>query len=127
MTQILQGIRVLEVAQWWFVPSAGAALRDWGAEIIKVEHPEEGDPQKRYAAVVTALDEAIGRVLDSLDNAKVTDNTFVFFYSDNGAFRLGRQGIDIGSNEPLREGGAERRLRLSPQALLTFRSPRKRH
>jgi crotonobetainyl-CoA:carnitine CoA-transferase CaiB-like acyl-CoA transferase len=46
MTQILQGIRVLEVAQWWFVPSAGAALRDWGAEIIKVEHPEEGDPQR---------------------------------------------------------------------------------
>lgn len=46
MTQILQGIRVLEVAQWWFVPSAGAALRDWGAEIIKVEHPEVGDPQR---------------------------------------------------------------------------------
>lgn len=46
MTQILQGIRVLEVAQWWFVPSAGAALRDWGAEIIKVEHPDVGDPQR---------------------------------------------------------------------------------
>ena len=46
MTQILSGIRVLEVAQWWFVPSAGAALRDWGAEIIKVEDPERGDPQR---------------------------------------------------------------------------------
>ena len=41
----LEGIRVLEVAQWWFVPSAGAILADWGAEVIKIEHPETGDPQ----------------------------------------------------------------------------------
>lgn len=46
MTRIMTGVRVLEVAQWWFVPSAGAALRDWGAEIIKVEHPTQGDPQR---------------------------------------------------------------------------------
>ena len=46
MTQIMSGVRILEVAQWWFVPSAGAALRDWGAEIIKVEHPTQGDPQR---------------------------------------------------------------------------------
>ena len=31
MEQPLAGIRVLEVAQWWFVPSAGAVLADWGA------------------------------------------------------------------------------------------------
>ena len=42
----LEGIRVLEVAQWWFVPSAGAILSDWGAEVIKIEHPETGDPQR---------------------------------------------------------------------------------
>ena len=35
----------------------------------------------------------------------MADNTFVFFMSDNGAFRLGRKGLDIGSNEPLRHGG----------------------
>ncbi len=46
MSKPLEGIRVLEVAQWWFVPSAGALLSDWGAEIIKVEHPEVGDPQR---------------------------------------------------------------------------------
>jgi hypothetical protein len=34
VTQILQGFRVLEVAQWWFVPSARAARRDWGVEIM---------------------------------------------------------------------------------------------
>jgi crotonobetainyl-CoA:carnitine CoA-transferase CaiB-like acyl-CoA transferase len=46
MSKPLEGVRVLEVAQWWFVPSAGALLSDWGAEVIKVEHPEVGDPQR---------------------------------------------------------------------------------
>ena len=67
--------------------------------------PDESDPQQRYYAVVTALDEAIGSVLDALDTAGATENTFVFFYSDNGAFRLGRDGLDVGSNFPLRHGG----------------------
>ncbi len=42
----LQGIRVLEVASWTFVPAAGAILADWGADVIKIEHPETGDPQR---------------------------------------------------------------------------------
>ena len=42
----MSGIRVLEVAQWWFVPAAGAVLADWGADVIKVEHPVSGDPQR---------------------------------------------------------------------------------
>jgi crotonobetainyl-CoA:carnitine CoA-transferase CaiB-like acyl-CoA transferase len=46
MEQILAGIRVVEVAQWWFVPSAGAVLADWGADVIKIEHPVTGDPQR---------------------------------------------------------------------------------
>jgi len=46
MERALEGIRVVEVAQWWFVPSAGAVLADWGADVIKVEHPVTGDPQR---------------------------------------------------------------------------------
>ncbi len=67
--------------------------------------PDETDPEKRYAAVVTALDTAIGRVLAAVDDAGHAGNTFVFFMSDNGAFRLGREGLDVGSNLPLRQGG----------------------
>ena len=44
MATVLDGVRVLEVADWGFVPSAAAALGDWGAEVIKVEHPRFGDP-----------------------------------------------------------------------------------
>lgn len=46
MQQILAGIRLIEVADWGFVPSAGTALGDWGADIIKIEHPVRGDPMR---------------------------------------------------------------------------------
>lgn len=42
----LEGIRVLEVAMYGFVPSAGAVLAEWGAEVAKVEHAVTGDPQR---------------------------------------------------------------------------------
>lgn len=42
----LAGIRVLEVAMYGFVPSAGAVLADWGADVVKVEHAVNGDPQR---------------------------------------------------------------------------------
>lgn len=42
----LEGIRVLEVAMYGFVPSAGAVLADWGADVVKVEHAVRGDPQR---------------------------------------------------------------------------------
>jgi formyl-CoA transferase len=45
MTLPLEGVRVLEVAAWTFVPGAGAALADLGADVIKVE-PPTGDPQR---------------------------------------------------------------------------------
>lgn len=67
--------------------------------------PDEPDPKRRYDAVVYALDEAIGRVLDAVDESEQRENTFVFFMSDNGAFRLNREGIDVGINDPLRSGG----------------------
>jgi crotonobetainyl-CoA:carnitine CoA-transferase CaiB-like acyl-CoA transferase len=41
----LEGVRVVEVANWTFVPAAGAVLSDLGADVIKVESPT-GDPQR---------------------------------------------------------------------------------
>lgn len=46
MTQVMKGIRMLEVAQFTFVPAAGAVLTDWGADVIKIEHPVRGDAQR---------------------------------------------------------------------------------
>jgi crotonobetainyl-CoA:carnitine CoA-transferase CaiB-like acyl-CoA transferase len=41
--RVLEGVKVLEVSAWAFVPSAGAVLADWGADVVKIE-PPTGDP-----------------------------------------------------------------------------------
>ena len=46
MSGPLAGVRILEVAMYGFVPSCGAVLGEWGAEVIKVEHAVTGDPQR---------------------------------------------------------------------------------
>jgi arylsulfatase A-like enzyme len=77
---------------------------DWAFQVYGLS-PKEPDPARRYRAVVTALDAGIGQVLETLKALKIEEKTLVFFYSDNGAFCLGREGLDVGSNFPLREGG----------------------
>lgn len=52
-----------------------------------------------YAAVVNAMDDAMGRILAALDQQGLRDNTLVLFFSDNGGDR--REG---GNNDPLRAG-----------------------
>ncbi|XCI59956.1 CoA transferase [Mycolicibacterium parafortuitum] len=58
---MLSGVRVLEVAAWTFVPSAGAVLAEWGAEVIKVEPRDGGDPQ-RGLVTMGIVDEGGGSV-----------------------------------------------------------------
>ena len=57
-----------------------------------------------YAAVVDAMDQAIGRVLDTLDEEGLADNTIVLFFSDNGGAAYSYGGAD---NAPLRGGKGE--------------------
>ena len=44
----MEGVRVVEVAQFTYVPAAGAVLADWGADVIKVEHAVTGDAQRGF-------------------------------------------------------------------------------
>lgn len=50
-----------------------------------------------YCAMVDSMDQAIGKVLAALDEKKLVENTFVLFFSDNGALRWG-------DNKPWRSG-----------------------
>jgi len=50
MTAVMQGVRVLEVAEHTFVPAASALLADWGAEVVKIEHVERGDAMRGLAS-----------------------------------------------------------------------------
>jgi crotonobetainyl-CoA:carnitine CoA-transferase CaiB-like acyl-CoA transferase len=46
MYDVMQGVRVVEVADYTFVPAASMLLADWGADVIKVERTGGGDPAR---------------------------------------------------------------------------------
>jgi len=58
-------------------------------------YPQLDERQRACAAMVTAMDEGIGQILAALSAKGVADDTFILFFSDNGA------GIG-GDNAPLR-------------------------
>ena len=78
--------------------------------------PETGLPQQSptYAAMVHSLDDAVGSLIDALDEEGIADETIVIFYSDNGGnihcgleetAASGQKYITaITSNHPLRGG-----------------------
>ncbi len=57
--------------------------------------------RRTYAAMTIAMDDAVGRVLETLRKEGIEDNTLVFFLSDNG----GPTPQTTSSNAPLREIG----------------------
>ncbi|HEY8505834.1 MAG TPA: sulfatase-like hydrolase/transferase [Gemmataceae bacterium] len=62
--------------------------------------PGRSKRRLEYAAAITAMDDAVGAILDALDEHNLTENTLVIFFSDNG----GGGGSD---NAPLRGGKAQ--------------------
>ncbi|MCC6536663.1 MAG: sulfatase-like hydrolase/transferase, partial [Bryobacterales bacterium] len=81
----------------WQVPAKYLERHGWSAN--------EPDERRRYRAVLTALDDAIGRVLDQLESLRLRERTIVMLISDNGAFMLPGRGLEVASNAPLRGGG----------------------
>ncbi|MCA9193421.1 MAG: sulfatase-like hydrolase/transferase [Planctomycetales bacterium] len=81
----------------WQVPPRYLERYGWSAD--------DTDEKHRYQAVLTALDDAIGRVLRTLDDLELREQTLVILISDNGAFMLPGRGLEVASNKPLRDGG----------------------
>ncbi len=83
-----------------------------GALIAKFKDkpPVGGHHDPTYAAMIASVDESVGRVLQSLDELKLADNTVVIFATDNGGVGgYRREGIkkgagEITDNAPLRSG-----------------------
>jgi arylsulfatase A-like enzyme len=46
-------------------------------------------PRRQYAAMLTAMDDAVGKIVDAVEQAGVRDNTLFIFSSDNGGPRPG--------------------------------------
>lgn len=57
----------------------------------------ENEDRRIYAAMVHAMDRAVGKILNEMDACGITENTLVVFFSDNG-------GVRAGDNAPLRGG-----------------------
>lgn len=52
------------------------------------KYKDIADPDRRaYAAMITAMDDQIGRVIDALERRKMRDNALILFHSDNGGTR----------------------------------------
>jgi len=60
----------------------------------------ENERRRTYAAMVSAMDDGIGTVLDKLDELGIADNTLIFFLSDNG----GPEQDNASDNGVLRDG-----------------------
>lgn len=67
------------------------------------------DPKRRtYAAMVSAVDDGVGRILDKLAQLDIAENTLVFFLSDNGGpeqHNASDNGVLRGGKSDLFEGG----------------------
>ena len=64
-------------------------------KLIEADCPQNN---ATYAAMVHSLDENVGRIMDKLDELKLSKRTVVFFFSDNGGY------LGATSNVPLRKG-----------------------
>lgn len=106
MTAVMQGVRIVEVAEHTFVPSASALLADWGADVIKIEHVERGDAMRGLASSGIAV---------------VPKDVHVLFEHSNRGKRS--FGLDLTSDEGR---GILHRLVATADVFLTNKLPRVR-
>ena len=71
--------------------------------------PHIADPKRRtYAAMISAMDDGVGRVLAELDRQGIAEDTIVFFLSDNGGVVTTETGeTPVADNSPLRGGKSQ--------------------
>jgi arylsulfatase A-like enzyme len=83
----------------------------FNAAHVPMEAPEKylarfpgiADPRRRtYAAMVSAMDDAIGRTLTTLRDQKLEEKTLVIFLNDNGGPTMPSTTVNGSSNAPLR-------------------------
>lgn len=76
---------------------------------FKDKPPVGGHRNPTYAAMISSVDESVGRVMERLEELKLADNTVLIFTSDNGGVGgYVREGVkkagDVTDNAPLRSG-----------------------
>ncbi|GAG32531.1 unnamed protein product, partial [marine sediment metagenome] len=67
-------------------------------EKYKSKEPDGKQKNAKYAAMIQSVDEALGKIMVTLEELNLQENTIVIFFSDNGGL------VPVTSNEPLRIG-----------------------
>jgi arylsulfatase A-like enzyme len=65
----------------------------------------DGGSPETFAAMIKSMDDAVGTILKTLDETKLSSNTIVIFTSDNGGERFSDMGVYSGRKPVLKEGG----------------------
>lgn len=68
----LSGIRVIDVGNFLAGPYAAAILGEFGAEVLKVEHPIAGDPMRRFGTATSRPDATLKWLSESRNKKSVT-------------------------------------------------------
>ena len=101
---------------WAFgVHSPWMGRKEYVEEAAKRADPKAPQRNPVYAAMIRSLDDAVGRIVATLEENKLADNTIIVFTSDNGGWHnvakeatdnAAYAGIPVTSNAPLRSGKA---------------------
>jgi crotonobetainyl-CoA:carnitine CoA-transferase CaiB-like acyl-CoA transferase len=67
---MFQGVKIVEVAQYVFVPAAGSILADYGAEVIKVEPPGRGDAYRSMVVSANQLERPVNIIFELNNRGK---------------------------------------------------------
>jgi len=75
-------------------------------EKYKKKEPADAHNNPTYAAMIESVDQGVGRIMATLDELRLRDNTVVFFFSDNGGYANATSMVPLrGSKGMLYEGG----------------------
>jgi len=68
----MDGVRVLDIATFIAAPHAATILGEFGAEVIKIEHPTGGDPWRRYGTPSQRPDSSLAWLTEARNKESVT-------------------------------------------------------
>jgi len=68
----LDGVRVIDVGNFLAGPYAASVMGEFGADVVKVEHPDGGDPMRRFGTATPRPDATLKWLSESRNKRSVT-------------------------------------------------------